>query len=127
MYPSADEISELLRSMRSCLRWKPGSAERHLRMRIKREHLPAEATIDAYEQIIASVLDDPFAHVYMYQESDTPYLSVTSIVRRQHWLVIAGMDGVLETAFIVEINKLPEQAVICVNGANSGVRVIRAH
>lgn len=96
------QITKMLQSMRSHVRWRPGSAERHLQKRIARGHLDVNATLEAYEQIIHTVLDDPFAHIYIYHGSDAPYICVTSIIERQHWLVIADMDCVLETAFVVD-------------------------
>ena len=99
MQPSAFEITEVLQSIRLHVRWKPGSAERHLRKRIARQHLPSDATVDSYEAVIHAVLDDQFAKIYIYQPGDVPYLCVISVVEHRHWLVMSDMAGVLETAF----------------------------
>jgi len=58
-----EQIADAIRSVRSQVRWKPGSAVRHLLKRKLRGHLPSEATLDDYERMVWTVLQDPQAQV----------------------------------------------------------------
>ena len=96
------QIADAIRQVRSDVRWKPGSATRHLLKRRLRGHLPTDATLGDYERIIQSVLEDAQAQVYVYWHKDTPYVTVVSILQRQHWLVMFSLDGLMESAYVVE-------------------------
>ncbi|HIK10673.1 MAG TPA: hypothetical protein IGS52_10460 [Oscillatoriaceae cyanobacterium M33_DOE_052] len=64
--------------------------------------LPDRATLEDYNQIIASVVNSNNANIYLYKytNNDTDiYPTVTATISAQIWLVMIGMDGVLETAF----------------------------
>jgi len=100
------QIANAVRSVRAQVRWKPGSAVRHLLKRKLRGHLPSGATLDDYERMVWTVLRDPQAQVYLYRYRDTPYVAVVAVVEQRHWLVIFAMDGVMESAYVVE---RPEQ------------------
>ena len=96
------QIANAVRSVRSQVRWKPGSAVRHLLKRKLRGHLPSEATLDAYERMAWTVLQDPQAQVYLYRYRDIPYVAVVAVVEQRHWLVMFALDGVMESAYVVE-------------------------
>lgn len=100
--PDLTAIADLIRQLRRELRWKPGAAARHLLKRRLRGHLPAEATLLDYEQIIQTILSAAQAEIYVYYAGEEPYLTVAARLDDRVWLVIAAFDGLLETAFIVE-------------------------
>lgn len=96
------KILEAIKAVRAQVRWKPNSAVRHLRKRKRRGHLPSTATLEDYERIILTVLQDKSAQVYRYWYSRVPYVTVVATVHTQQWLVMFAYDGVLESAFVVE-------------------------
>ena len=75
---------------------------RHLLKRKLRSHLPADATLDDYDQIIYTVLTTDTAHVYLYWHGDEAYPAVATVLDGNHWLVMFSLDGILESAFVVE-------------------------
>jgi hypothetical protein len=100
------QIANAVRSVQSQVRWKPGSAVRHLLKRKLRGHLPSGATLDDYERLVWTVLQDLQAQVYLYRYHDILYVAVVAVVEQRHWLVMFAMDGVMESAYVVE---RPEQ------------------
>ena len=82
--------------------WKPGSARRHLWKRKRRGHLALEATLAEYEQIIHSAVTDQDAIVYLYAHDDVTYVAVAGSIQGQTWLIMFDLDGVLESAYIVD-------------------------
>jgi hypothetical protein len=88
------------------VRWKPGSAKRHLLKRRKRKHLLETATLDDYESVIRRSLNDETAEVWVYRYENIPYVTVTASIDKDVWLVMSDMKGIMETAFIV---RHPEQ------------------
>ena len=88
------QIANAVRSVRSQVRWKPGSAVRHLLNRKLRGYLPSEATLDDYERMAWTVLHDSQAQVYLYRYRDIPYVAVIAVVEQRHWLVMFALDGV---------------------------------
>lgn len=95
-------VAEAVRLVQRQIRWKPGSAIRHLRKRIRRGHLTADATLVEYEQIILSVISNPVASVYLYVFDSVIYVAVVADTEKQTWLIMFDLDGLLESAFIVE-------------------------
>jgi len=95
-------IADAIRSVQSEVRWKPGSAARHLLKRKLRGHLPPDATLGDYERIILTVLKDADAQVYVYWHHDTPYVTIVAVIQGHHWLVMFALDGLMESAYIVE-------------------------
>jgi hypothetical protein len=79
--------------------WKSEKAYPHLMKRIRLGHLSDNATIQTYEAIIHQVLTNPTANVYVYIYTSIMYPTVTSIIENKLWLVMIGMDSILETAF----------------------------
>ena len=100
------DIIKAIRIVQAQLFWKPDSVERHLRRRINRQHLPKTATLDDYENLIRTVIHQPTAQIYIYWHSTlaelVPYVSVVGLVHGEAWLVMFGLDGILESAYIVE-------------------------
>jgi hypothetical protein len=102
---SASEHKQLLgaiNAVRREIHWKPDSAERHLQKRKRRGHLPKSATLADYEQIIWTVLQDVAAQVYRYWFARTSYVTIVAEVEKRRWLVMFSLDGILESAFVIE-------------------------
>jgi hypothetical protein len=95
-------IVTAIQSTKLQVRWRPGSAARHLLKRKLRGHLPNEAILGDYEQIIQVILRDAQAKVYVYRHNDVPYVVVTTIVQSHHWLVMLTLDGLMESAYVIE-------------------------
>ena len=98
--PSDQEkvIQAILKAQKN-IRWKPKKAEPHLKKRIRLGHLPENSTIATYEAIIHQILINPKAKVYAYRDQSLLYPSITSTIDSRIWLVILGIDSILETAF----------------------------
>jgi hypothetical protein len=62
--------------------------------------LPVTATLDDYQAIIASILRDATADVYVYVWRPMAiFPTVVAFHVDRQWLVMFGLDGVMETAF----------------------------
>ena len=96
------QILEAVKRVRTKVRWKPKSAENHLKKRKMRKHLPQEATIKDYEGIILKLLQDKSAVVYLYWYNGVPYVTVTAAIQSKFWLVMFSYDGIMEICFVVE-------------------------
>ena len=96
------QVAEAVRLVQRQIRWKPGSARRHLQKRKRRGHLASDATLAEYEQIIFSAVRNQAAVVYLYAHENVSYVAVVASIQRQTWLIMFDLDGVLETAYIVE-------------------------
>lgn len=96
------QIKQAIRAVQSQVRWRPGSETGHLLKRKVRNHLPWSATLADYEQIIATVVADHNAAVYVYWHGQTPYPTVVAAIQGRQWLVMCDLDGVLESAYVVE-------------------------
>jgi len=99
---SRAQIAHAIRTVKLDVRWRPGSAARHLLKRKLRGHLPLDATLADYERIVLAVLGDPHAQMYIYQHHVTPYVAVVAVIERAHWLVTFSLDGLIESAYVVE-------------------------
>jgi hypothetical protein len=80
------QILKAIEAVRAQVRWKPGSAMRHLRKRKLQGHLPPTAILEDYERIISDVLRDKSAQVYLYWYERMPYVTVVATVQAQQWL-----------------------------------------
>jgi len=100
------QILDAIKTVRGQIRWKPGSALRHLQKRKLRGHLPVTATLADYDAVIRFVLHDKSAQVYHYWYDQVAYVTVVGSVENRAWLIMFAYDGVLESAFVVE---RPEQ------------------
>jgi len=92
-------VANAVRRVQSGVRWKPGKDVQHLRRRIDLGHLAHGATVDEYQAIIAAILSDPLADVFIYSWGDTLYPTVVAEYGERHWLVMFSLSGVMETAF----------------------------
>lgn len=96
------QVVAAIKSVKSEVRWKPGRAVRHLLKRKLRGHLPDDASLEDYERIIQTVLDNWNATVYVYRYNDVPYVVIVAIIQDHHWLVMFGLDGLMESAYVVD-------------------------
>lgn len=95
-------LADLIRKLQRQITWKPGSAARHLLKRIVRGHLPPNAALVDYENLIQGILHSADASIYLYSYEGTPFLTIAMTIEDHTWLIIASFDGVMETAFVVE-------------------------
>lgn len=96
------QILKAIQAVRTQIRWKPGSALRHLQKRKLRGHLPTTATLADYEAIILAVLYDKAAQVYRYWYNHVAYVTVVGSVENCTWLIMFAHTGILESAFVLE-------------------------
>jgi len=92
-------IGAALRQVRQQVRWRPGKAQAHLAKRVALGHLPVQATLATYEALIQTVVQTPTAVVWVYHWGVDTYPTVVAEVAGVLWLVMCGLDGVMETAF----------------------------
>jgi len=96
------QVIAAIQSARRSLRWRSGKAAGHLAKRIRLGHLPPGTTLGEYEALIQRVLAEPNADVYLFRFRETPYPTIVHFASGRLWLVMLDMDGVMETAFLVE-------------------------
>ncbi|MCB0153236.1 MAG: hypothetical protein KDF65_00470 [Anaerolineae bacterium] len=95
-------LSDALKAIREAqneVLWKPGKGTSHLTKRIRLGHLPAEATLTEYESVIIEVLRNDKAHLYLFSYKNKAYPTLGAEISGEYWLVMIGLDGVIETAF----------------------------
>ena len=88
-----------VREARNEVIWKPNKGLSHLIKRIRLGHLPAKATLTDYERIIGEVLNSGKAKLYLFSYKSKAYPTLMAEVSGEYWLVMIGLDGVMETAF----------------------------
>lgn len=94
-----EAISEALRQVRQQVRWRPGKAQVHLAKRVALGHLPSQATLATYEALIQTVVQMPTAVVWVCSWGADAYPTVVTAMAGVLWLVMCGLDGIMETAF----------------------------
>lgn len=94
-----DKTIQAILQAQTCIRWKLGKASSHLAKRLRLGHLPKIATIETYQAVIHQVITDSKAKIYIYSYESALYPTITSIIEDEVWLVMIGLDGILETAF----------------------------
>jgi hypothetical protein len=92
-------ITDAIRRLRERVRWRPGKNTQHLAKRIALGHLPFETTLAEYEATIIRVISTSPAEVFVYRWGETVYPTVVAEVEGVRWLVMVGLDSVMETAF----------------------------
>lgn len=92
-------IRESIQRARAKICWKPGKALPHLAKRIRLGHLPGGTALEKYAEIISSVLNQPDAQLYLFVYGSFIYPTAIALVAGRVWLVMLGLDGVLETGF----------------------------
>jgi hypothetical protein len=81
------------------VRWRPGKNTQHLAKRIELGQLPVGTSLAEYEAIIIRIIRTSTAEVFVYRWEDTVYPTIVADVERVRWLVMVGLDSVMETAF----------------------------
>lgn len=99
MIEQKERVREAIKSIRLQIQWKPGKDIQHVRTRIHYGHLPPSTTIAEYEAIIRQIAYDNQADVYLYVWEGKAFPTIVSTYQSQCWLVMFGMNGVMETAF----------------------------
>jgi hypothetical protein len=101
-----DSISKLraqvvtaIRQLQTIIRWKPGKDLQHLQTRLEYGHLPPSAKLADYEMIIANILSQAAADVYVYIWRQDVYPTIMGNYENHRWLVMFSLNGVMETAF----------------------------
>ena len=94
-----DKTIKAILQAQNHIQWKLGKENPHLVKRIRLGHLPENATIGEYKELIGQVLTNSKAKIYIYLYESTTYPTITSIIKEKLWLVMIGIDGILETAF----------------------------
>jgi hypothetical protein len=85
--------------VRTSIRWKRGKDTSHLRTPIEYGHLPVTVSLADYEQFILSIANNGSAAVYGYFWRQDVYVTVVASHEGRRWLVMFGLNGVMETAF----------------------------
>lgn len=94
-----NEVINAITLIRANIKWKPRKAQSHLSKRIKLGHLPPDSSMEAYEEIINRIITDPNAKLYVYSYESFVYPTLVATVSANLWLVMIGLDGIMETAF----------------------------
>ena len=92
-------VVEAIQRIRFKILWRPGKDIRHLSKRILFGHLASETTLAEYEVIISTIVYDNQAELYLFRYGDTFYPTIVSTVQDRIWLVMIGLDGIMQTAF----------------------------
>jgi hypothetical protein len=92
-------IADAIRRLREGVHWRPGKDAQHLAKRIELGHLPVGTTLAEYEAIIIRVINTSRAAVFVYSWGETLYPTVVAEVDEARWLVMIGLDSIMETAF----------------------------
>jgi hypothetical protein len=81
------------------VRWRLGKNTQHLAKRIELGHLPVGTTLAEYEATIIRVISTSTAEVFVYRWGETVYPTIIAEVEGVRWLVLVGLDSIMETAF----------------------------
>ena len=92
-------IVDAIRRLREGVRWRPRKHTQHLAKRIELGHLPVGTTLAEYEAIIIRVISTSTAEVFVYRWGETLYPTVVADIEGTLWLVMIGLDSIMETAF----------------------------
>ena len=81
------------------LEWKPGKGEGHLNKRKIMGQFPQDYTLDDYNNLIKSIVNDNENEIYLYYKItyDQKYFAFGDYKR--NWKVIIGENGIMETAY----------------------------
>lgn len=92
-------LSDALQKIQKRIRWKPDKDLVHLKKRQKMKHLSISASIPDYEKLILDIVLNDRNVVYLYEFNETHYYAIRGFSQNQEWLIIFGVEGVMETAF----------------------------
>ena len=92
-------IIDAIRRLREGVCWRSGKDTQHLAKRIELGHLLVGTTLTEYETIVIRVISVPTAEVYVFRRGEALYPTIVAEVEGARWLVMVGLDSVMETAF----------------------------
>jgi hypothetical protein len=79
----------------------------HLAKRIELGHLPVGTTLAEYAALLIRVISASTAEASVDRWGETPYPTVVAEVEGVRWLVMVGLDSLMETAFPLEDSETP--------------------
>jgi hypothetical protein len=88
--------------LRERVHWRPGKDTQHLAKRIEIGQLPVGTTLAEYDSTIIGAISPSTAEVVVYRWGEPVYPTVVADVEGVRWLVMVGLDSVIETAFSAE-------------------------
>jgi hypothetical protein len=88
-------------------RWRAGKHVQHLAKRIELGHLPVGTTLAEYAALLIRVISASTAEASVDRWGETPYPTVVAEVEGVRWLVMVGLDSLMETAFPLEDSETP--------------------
>jgi hypothetical protein len=94
-----EQVIGAISLLRTGIEWKQGKASAHLAKRIKLKHLPSDSSLIDYKLLIARIAQNVSSEVYVYVYKSLVYPTLTLNIEGDLWLVMIGLDGVMETAF----------------------------
>jgi hypothetical protein len=83
---------------RERVRWRPGKDTQHRAKRIELGQLPVGTTLAVYDAIIIDAISPSTAEVVVYRWGEPVYPTVVAEVEGVRWLVMGGLNSVMETA-----------------------------
>jgi hypothetical protein len=81
------------------VRWRPGKDTQHLAKRIELGQLPVGTTLAEYDAIFIGAISPSTAAVVVCHWGEPGYPTVVAEVEGVRWLVMVGLESVMETAF----------------------------
>jgi len=81
--------------------WKPKKGKEHLNRRKGMGHIPETYTLDDYNNLIKSIVNDVDNQVYLYYKKIFKQRYFAFGDCKRNWEVIIGENGVMETAYEV--------------------------
>ena len=94
-----ERLIDALKGLREKVKWKPGKDIAHLNKRRRMGHLAQDATLAEYVKIVAEVVHNGKNVLYLYEVRAKHYYAVSGVIHDRIWLVIFGLQGLMETAF----------------------------
>ena len=94
-----ERLIDALKGLREKVQWKPGKDIAHLNKRRRMGHLAQDATLAEYVKIVAELVHNGQNVLYLYEVREKHYYAVSGIIYDRIWLVIFGLQGLMETAF----------------------------
>lgn len=82
------------------LKWKLGKNVEHLEKRKRKGHIPSDFTLDDYERVILSIINNVENDVYLYYLKG--FIKDYFVFGNGSWIVIIGDDSIIDTAFQID-------------------------
>jgi hypothetical protein len=92
-------ITDAIRRLRERVRWRPGKDTQHRAKRIELGQLPVGTTLAEDDALFIGAISPSTAEVVVYRRGEPVYPTVVADVEGVRWLVMGGLDSVMETAF----------------------------